>query len=88
MGKNEVRAIYEGRVVFSNWLKGFGNLLIIEHGNSYLSLYGNNDVLNKKEGDVVAPREIIATYQQQDQSHMYFEMRYQSKPINPKSWLK
>jgi len=87
-GNNPVRAIYEGRVIFSNWLKGFGNLIIIEHGNGYLSLYGNNQVLNKKEGDVVAARETIATYNQQNQTTMYFEMRYQGKPINPQTWLR
>ena len=88
-GNNNVRAIYEGRVIFSNWLKGFGNLIIIEHGGGYISLYGNNQVLNKKEGDIVAPREVIATYRQaKNQPNFYFEMRHKGKTINPKPWLR
>ena len=88
-GNNNVRAIYEGQVIFSNWLKGFGNLIIIEHGSGYISLYGNNQILNKKEGDVVAPREVIAIYQQtKNQPNFYFEMRHKGKTINPKTWLR
>lgn len=88
-GPNTVRAIYEGRVIFSNWLKGFGNLIIVEHGGGYMSLYGNNQVLNKKEGDVVAARETIATFNQRSkQNNFYFEIRSQGKPINPKAWLR
>ena len=88
-GNNNVRAIYEGRVIFSNWLKGFGNLIIIEHGGGYISLYGNNQILNKKEGDIVAPREVIATYRQtKNQPNFYFEMRHKGKTINPQSWLR
>ena len=88
-GNNNVRAIYEGRVIFSNWLKGFGNLIIVEHGGGYISLYGNNQVLNKKEGDIVAPREVIATYRQaKNQPNFYFEMRHKGKTINPQPWLR
>ena len=88
-GNSSVRAIYEGRVIFSNWLKGFGNLIIIEHGSGYISLYGNNQVLNKKEGDVVAAREVIATYRNStDQNNFYFEMRHKGKTINPKPWFR
>ncbi|MGH1428545.1 MAG: murein hydrolase activator EnvC family protein [Arenicella sp.] len=88
-GSHNVRSIYEGRVIFSNWLKGFGNLLIIEHGGGYMSLYGNNQVLNKKEGDVVAARETIATYRQgAKRPNFYFEIRNKGKAINPNSWLR
>ncbi len=88
-GRNTVRAIYEGRVIFSNWLKGFGNLIIIEHGGGFMSLYGHNQILNKKEGDIVAARETVATFNQQgNQANFYFEIRRQGKPINPKTWLR
>ena len=88
-GSHNVRAIYEGRIIFSNWLKGFGNLLIIEHGGGYMSLYGNNQVLNKKEGDVVAARETIATYRQgAKRPNFYFEIRNKGKAINPSAWLR
>lgn len=86
---HNVRAIYEGRVIFSNWLKGFGNLIIIEHGGGYISLYGNNQALNKKEGDVVAAREVIATYNpSSNQVNFYFEMRQKGKTINPTPWFR
>lgn len=87
-GGNTVRAIYEGRIIFSNWLKGFGNLVIIEHGGGFMSLYGNNQILNKKEGDIVAARETIATFNQSNKNNFYFEIRSQGKPINPKTWLR
>lgn len=87
-GENSIRSIYEGRVIFSNWLKGFGNLIIIEHGQGYMSLYGNNQVLNKKEGDIVAAREAIAVYQQDANNHFYFEIRRKGKATNPKPWFK
>jgi septal ring factor EnvC (AmiA/AmiB activator) len=87
-GNNSVRSIYEGRVIFSNWLKGFGNLIIVEHGQGYMSLYGNNQTLNKKEGDIVNAREVIAVYQQKSKSSFYFEIRNKGKATNPKSWLK
>lgn len=89
LGNNNVRAIYEGRVIFSNWLKGFGNLIIVEHGGGYISLYGNNHLLNKNEGDIVAAREVIATHKRsKTQANFYFEMRYKGKTINPKPWLR
>ena len=87
-GTNSVHAIYDGRVIFSSWLKGFGNLIILEHGGGYMSLYGNNQTLNKKEGDVVSARETIAVYQQGLKNHFYFEIRKKGKAINPKPWLK
>ena len=84
-----VRAIAPGRVVFAEWLRGFGNLLILDHGNQYLSIYGNNQALLKKTGDVVQAGDVIATVGNSggnSQTGLYFEMRYQGRPFDPLAW--
>ena len=58
---SDVKAISEGRVVFADWLRGFGNLMILDHGNNYMSLYGNNETLLKKVGDIIRGGDTIAT---------------------------
>lgn len=88
-GNNSVKAIYSGKVIFSSWLKGFGNLIILDHGGDYMSLYGNNDTLNKKEGTLVNARETIASYNEKGQAErFYFELRRKGKTINPREWLR
>ena len=86
----EVRAIAAGRVVFADWLRGFGNLLIIDHGAGYMSLYGNNESLLKQPGDVVRSGEAIAATGNSGgntDSGLYFEMRYQGRAFDPLSWV-
>jgi septal ring factor EnvC (AmiA/AmiB activator) len=85
-----VRAIYYGRVAFSDWLPGLGLLLIVDHGNRYLSLYGYNEVLLKESGDWVEPGEVLA--QVGDSSGragaaLYFELRHRGEPIDPHAWI-
>lgn len=85
----EVHAIAPGRVVFAEWLRGFGNLLIIDHGEEYLSIYGNNEALLKQPGDSVQSGEVVATVGNSggiEQTGLYFEMRYQGKPFDPLVW--
>jgi septal ring factor EnvC (AmiA/AmiB activator) len=86
----EVHAIAAGRVVFADWLRGFGNLMILDHGNGLLSVYGNNETLLRGIGDLVQAREVIAavgsTGGSQD-SGLYFELRYQGKPFDPLAWV-
>jgi septal ring factor EnvC (AmiA/AmiB activator) len=85
----EVKAIADGRVVFADWLRGFGNLMIVDHGNGYMSLYGNNQALLRKVGDSVNAGDSIASVGNSggnDASGLYFELRYQSKPFDPLSW--
>jgi septal ring factor EnvC (AmiA/AmiB activator) len=86
---SEVKSIASGRVVFADWMRGFGNLLIVDHGNGYMSLYGNNQGLLKKAGDLVNSGDTIAsvgnTGGNQDNG-LYYELRYQSKPLDPLSW--
>ncbi len=88
---SEINAIHHGRVVYSDWLRGFGLLLIIDHGKGYMSLYGYNESLYKDVGDWVEAEESIATLGQsggQKSPALYFELRYQGKPVNPKRWFK
>ncbi len=86
-----VKAIAAGQVVFAEWLRGFGNLIIVDHGEGYMSLYSNNESLYKQVGDRVQPGDAIATVGNsggQPDSGLYFEMRHQSRPVNPLQWVK
>lgn len=85
-----VKAIAAGQVVFADWLRGFGNLLIIDHGKGYMSLYGNNETLYKQVGDVLHGGDTIATVGNSGGNQefgLYFELRHQSKPLDPMKWL-
>ena len=85
-----VRAIASGQVVFADWLRGFGNLLIIDHGKGYMSLYGNNETLYKQVGDVLRGGDTIATIGNSGGNEnfgLYFELRHESKPLDPMKWL-
>ncbi len=86
-----VKAIAAGQVVFSDWLRGFGNLIIVDHGEGYMSLYSNNESLYKQVGDAVRPGDALASVGNsggQTESGLYFEMRHKSRPFNPLSWIK
>ena len=88
---SEVHAIARGRVAYADWLKGYGMLLILDHGDGYMSLYGYNDALRKEVGDWVSAGDTIATSGSsggQKSPALYFELRLEGKPINPKSWLR
>lgn len=85
-----VKAVSPGKVVFADWLRGFGLLIIVEHGNNYMSLYGHNSALTKVTGDRVQAGEVIASVGQtggQPVSSLYFEIRKGGKPINPGNYL-
>lgn len=86
-----VRSIYKGRVVYADWLKGFGLLLILDHGDGYMSLYSHNEVLLKDVGSWVDSGEAISTVGTSggvEQPTLYFEIRRHGKPINPLAWCK
>tara|TARA_R110001592_G_scaffold7126_1_gene40139 strand:- start:5550 stop:6749 length:1200 start_codon:yes stop_codon:yes gene_type:complete len=86
-----VTSIYSGRVIFANWIRGFGLLLIVDHGDQFMSLYGNNKNLTKETGDWVRAGEIIAISSESTtslESGLYFEIRKQGKPLNPRQWLR
>jgi septal ring factor EnvC (AmiA/AmiB activator) len=86
----EVRAVYHGRVVFSDWLAGLGLLVIVEHGEGYMTLYGYNETTMKNAGDWVAPGDVIATVGDsggQSRAALYFEIRRGTVPLNPREWV-
>jgi len=86
----EVRAIYHGRVAFADWLAGLGLLVIVDHGDGYMTLYGYNESILKNAGDWVAPGDVIATVGDsggQQQAGLYFEIRKGTRPVNPRQWV-
>lgn len=85
-----VKAVHHGRVVFSDWLRGYGLVIIIDHGDGYMSLYGYNQSLLLETGDWVGRGDLIATAGNsggRDQDGLYFAIRYKGKPSNPRRWL-
>jgi len=86
----EVRAVYHGRIAFADWLAGMGLLVIVDHGEGYMTLYGYNETILKNTGDWVAPGDVIATVGDsggQQRSSVYFELRKGTKPVNPRQWV-
>ena len=90
----EGQAIYSiapGRVIFADWIRGYGLMLIIDHGNGYMSLYGHNQSLYKDVGDEISSNETIAALGNSggnNSTNLYFEMRHKGKPINPATWCR
>ena len=87
----EVRAVAPGRVVFADWMRGFGNLLIVDHGSEYLSIYGNNETVLKQVGDTVGSGDPVARVGNSGgnpETGLYFELRHQGKPFDPLLWVR
>ena len=85
-----VKAMADGTVVYADWMTGYGNILIIDHGNGYMSLYAHNDGLLRDAGDTVKRGDTVAsvgTSGGQDSPALYFELRRNGSPVNPASWL-
>jgi septal ring factor EnvC (AmiA/AmiB activator) len=87
---SEVNNIAYGRVAFSDWLRGYGLLMIIDHGDGFMSLYGNNESLLHEVGDWIEPGAAISTVGSSSQSGagLYFEIRKNGKALDPAAWLK
>jgi septal ring factor EnvC (AmiA/AmiB activator) len=86
----EVKAIAPGRIVFADWLRGFGNLAIVDHGDGYLSVYGNNESLYKAVGQPVKAGEAIASVGNSGgnpETGLYFELRHLGQPLDPLKWV-
>ena len=84
-----VHSIHRGRVAYADWLRGFGLLLIIEHEDGFMSLYGHNETLTRETGDWVESGEVIATVGDSGgnpQTALYFEIRHAGRPMNPRRW--
>lgn len=90
-GGEDVIAIAPGEVVFSDWLRGYGNLIIVDHGDDYLTIYGNNDALFKVVGDRIGDGTPIARVGASgggQESGLYFEIRYKGEPVDPMQWIR
>lgn len=88
---SEIKAIYDGSVIFSDYFKGYGNMLIIDHGGGYFSLYAHTAKILKKVGTEVARHETVATVGDGDSAKgplLYFEIRHQGKPVDPVGWVR
>jgi len=86
----KIHAIFPGKVLFADWLHGFGLLVIVQHGKSYMTLYGHNQSLYVKRGDTVNAGQVIATVGNSgglQTSSLYFEIRHNAQPVNPAVWL-
>ncbi|MBI1942149.1 MAG: peptidoglycan DD-metalloendopeptidase family protein [Betaproteobacteria bacterium] len=87
----QVRAVAAGRVVYADWMRGFGNLLIVDHGENFLTIYGNNESLLKQTGEAVMLGEPLATVGASggnEETGLYFELRHQGRPFDPLGWVK
>lgn len=85
----DVKSVANGRVVFADWLRGFGNLVIVDHGNGYMSLYGNNQAVLKQVGETVHAGDAIASVGNSGgnaTNGLYYELRNQSRPFDPLIW--
>lgn len=85
-----VHAVADGRVVYADWLRGFGNLLILDHGKGYMSLYANNDGLLRQVGESVRAGDAVASVGASGghaESGLYFELRRDGKPFDPLGWV-
>jgi murein DD-endopeptidase MepM/ murein hydrolase activator NlpD len=87
----EVQAVYAGQAVYTGWFKGYGNLIILDHGNDYYTLYAHVSDILVREGDDVRQGQRIGTVGDTGSlagPRLYFEVRYQSKPQDPADWLR
>ena len=87
----DVHAIYAGKVIFAEYFKGYGNMVIVDHGGGYFSLYAHNAKIAKKVGTNVEKNDILASVGDVDSANgpmLYFEIRYQGKPVDPAPWVR
>lgn len=85
-----MKAVADGTVVFAEWMTGYGMLLIVDHGNGYMSLYAHNDGLLKSVGNTVRRGDTVSSVGSsggQGRSGLYFELRQNGAPVNPTTWL-
>jgi septal ring factor EnvC (AmiA/AmiB activator) len=89
--EGSVRAVYSGKVVFADWFKGYGNLVIVNHGEGYHTLYGNLSETFLKVGDIIRVKDVVGKVGESgllNAPSLYFEVRYKGKPLDPMQWLK
>jgi septal ring factor EnvC (AmiA/AmiB activator) len=87
----QVRAVAAGRVVFADWMRGYGNLLIVDHGEGYMTLYANNESLLRQVGDPVQAGATLAAAGSSGgnaKTGLYFEIRHRGRPMDPLQWMR
>lgn len=87
----DIHAVYDGKVIFADYFKGYGNMVIVDHGGGFFSLYAHAARLFKKTGAEVKRNDLLASVGDLDSTkgpHLYFEIRYQGKPVNPMPWFR
>jgi septal ring factor EnvC (AmiA/AmiB activator) len=87
----EIHAVYDGQVIYADYFKGYGNMIIVDHGGGFFSLYAHAAKISKRVGANVARNDILASVGDVDSprgSMLYFEIRYQGKPIDPAPWFR
>jgi len=88
---SDIRAIYEGTVIFADYFKGYGNMIILDHGGGYFSLYAYTSRITRKVGAEVAKGDVVAAVGDVDSAKgpaLYFEIRHQGKPVDPAGWVR
>lgn len=86
-----IKAVQHGQILFSDWIKGFGLVLVVDHGEGYMSLYGHNQALLKQAGEMVARNDVISLLGRsggQTQAGLYFEIRHKGRAVNPAKWFR
>lgn len=87
----DIHSVYEGQVIFADYFKGYGNMVIVDHGGGFFSLYGHAAKIIKKVGSAVARNDVVASVGDVDSAKgpmLYFEIRYQGKPVDPAPWFR
>ena len=85
-----IQAVYAGKILYADWFKGYGNMIIIDHGESFYTVYAHIEEIFKAAGDVVETGEVMATVGDTGSitgSKLYFEVRHHGKPLDPMQWL-
>jgi murein hydrolase activator len=85
--QTEVKAVWAGRVLYASPLKGFGNLMVIDHGDKYYSLYAHADRFTRKVGELVKAQDVVALSGHEGRDAIYFEIRHRGTPVDPRAWL-
>ena len=85
-----IRAVFAGKVIYSDWFRGYGNMLIIDHGEHYYTVYAHLEETFKSKGDTVGSDEVVATVGDSGSLSgplLYFEVRHHGKPLDPLQWI-
>jgi septal ring factor EnvC (AmiA/AmiB activator) len=84
--QSQVKAVWAGRVLYASPLKGFGNLMVIDHGDKYYSLYAHADRFTRKVGELVKAEDVVALSGHEGRDAIYFEIRHRGTPVDPRAW--